>query len=112
MPTAPPTPCSRVPCRRLAVKDGRCRVHQRPSAAARGYRGGWAGYAREWLRRYPWCGQRQDGQLYAVDSRCVQLGRRTPAKVVDHIQSLAAGGPLLDPANHQSLCAACNTRKG
>jgi 5-methylcytosine-specific restriction endonuclease McrA len=31
--------------------------------------------------------------------------------VVDHIIPLRDGGALLDPANHQSLCYACNNRK-
>jgi len=90
---------------------GRCRLHQRPSARARGYASAWDDYARAWLARFPWCGQRQDGQLHAEHSWCARRGRRERARVVDHIRSLAAGGALLDPANHQSLCYSCNTKK-
>jgi 5-methylcytosine-specific restriction endonuclease McrA len=55
---------------------------------------------------------RQDGQQHREHSWCTQHGLRTPARVVDHIQSIADGGAVFDPANHQSLCVACNTRKG
>jgi 5-methylcytosine-specific restriction endonuclease McrA len=55
---------------------------------------------------------RQDGQQHREDSRCTQRGLRTPARVVDHIHAIADGGAVFDPANHQSLCVACNTRKG
>jgi 5-methylcytosine-specific restriction endonuclease McrA len=55
---------------------------------------------------------RQDGQQHREHSRCTRRGLRTPARVVDHIQSIADGGAVFDPANHQSLCVACNTRKG
>ena len=112
MTLAPRTPCSRVPCQRLAVKDGRCAAHQRRSATARGYTPEWTAYARAWLARFPWCGMRQDGRFYLSDSQCARRGLRTKARVVDHIRSLAAGGALMDPSNHQSLCVACNTRKG
>jgi 5-methylcytosine-specific restriction endonuclease McrA len=60
----------------------------------------------------PWCGQRQDGAFYPQHSYCVRRGLKTPARVVDHIRSLAMGGALLDPSNHQSLCVSCNNRKG
>jgi 5-methylcytosine-specific restriction endonuclease McrA len=54
---------------------------------------------------------RQDGQLYRADSQCVRRGLQTKARLVDHIRSIAAGGAVFDPANHQSLCRSCNTRK-
>ncbi len=69
-------------------------------------------YAAQWLQRYPWCGMRQDGQQHREHSWCTRRGQRTPARVVDHIQSIADGGDVFDPANHQSLCVSCNTRKG
>jgi 5-methylcytosine-specific restriction protein A len=112
MPTAPPRPCSYGPCGRLVPGGGRCQAHKRPSAAARGYTAGWARYARAWLRQFPLCGTRQDGRRYPVHSQCVRRGLDTPARVVDHIRSIAAGGDVFDPSNHQSLCVACNTRKG
>ena len=33
------------------------------------------------------------------------------AAQVDHVVNVAAGGPALDPANLQSICAACHSRK-
>jgi 5-methylcytosine-specific restriction enzyme A len=110
MAMAPPRPCTR--CGRL-VRDGsgRCAHHQRPSAFKRGYRTGWAEYARAWLARFPWCGQRADGRFYSDHSACTRRGQRVRARVVDHIRSLASGGALLDATNHQSLCFSCNARK-
>jgi 5-methylcytosine-specific restriction endonuclease McrA len=55
---------------------------------------------------------RQDGHQHCEDSLCTQRGLKVRARVVDHIQSIADGGDVFDPANHQSLCVACNTRKG
>jgi 5-methylcytosine-specific restriction endonuclease McrA len=114
MPNAPPHVCSR--CRRIVV--GRCprctqrRDHERGTAAARGYTADWSAYARDWLARFPWCGQRMDGRFYPIHSHCTQRGERVRARVVDHIHALRDGGARLDPVNHQSLCASCNRRKG
>jgi 5-methylcytosine-specific restriction endonuclease McrA len=83
----------------------------RGSAVARGYDRRWSDYARDWLVRFPWCGQRQDGALHADHSRCVQRGERQRAQLVDHIMPLRAGGAKLDPHNHQSLCRGCNRVK-
>jgi len=124
MPSAPPRPCPGKGgrCGRLVKGGGlcaRCRQErqqrqdeERPSAAARGYGGRWPAYARSWLQQYPWCGQRQDGRMHAQHSVCVQLGQRVRATCVDHIRSIADGGSVFDPANHQSLCTSCNVRKG
>ena len=95
-------PCARCVKRRDAA---------RPTARQRGYDDAWAAYSRAWLARYPWCGQRRDGRLYADDSRCVQEARRVRADCTDHIRAQAAGGARMDPANHQSLCRSCNARK-
>jgi 5-methylcytosine-specific restriction endonuclease McrA len=54
---------------------------------------------------------RQDGALHAEHSRCVQEGRRVRATCTDHIRAIRDGGAVFDPANHQSLCGACNRRK-
>ena len=114
MPDAPPRACGR--CGRL-ITD-RCPSctqaydQTRGSAQRRHYTAHWAEYSRHWLAHFPWCGQRQDGQLYAEHSRCVQEGRHVRARVTDHIRPLRQGGSLFDPANHQSLCVRCNTRKG
>jgi 5-methylcytosine-specific restriction endonuclease McrA len=109
MPSAPKRPCPR--CGRLVLGGGRCPRCPRPSAPERGYAPEWAPAARAWLARFPYCGQRQDGRLCPDQSRCARLGLRVPARVVDHIRSLASGGALLDPANLQSLCYSCNNRK-
>jgi 5-methylcytosine-specific restriction endonuclease McrA len=110
-------PCPYPHCRRLTT-GGACRLHRRArdrargTARARGYDADWQALSRDWLRRFPWCGQRADGRLYAEHSRCVRRGRRTLAAVTDHIVSLRDGGARLDRGNLQSLCVSCNTRKG
>lgn len=109
---APARPCVHPRCPRLLVSGAPCPDHPRPSARARGYTSAWSAYARAWLVRFPWCGQRQDGHRYAQHSACVRRGLTVQAHVVDHIRSIVAGGAVFDPANHQSLCRACNTRKG
>jgi len=94
---------------------GRCRRARdqaRPSAAARGYGPEWSRLARDWLRHFPWCGQRIDGQLHAEHSRCVQRGDRVRAQCVDHIIGIGDGGAIFDLANLQSLCTSCNVAKG
>ena len=112
MPIAPPRPCAQGGCPQLVRGTARCPAHRRPTAQQLGYTAAWATYARQWRARYPWCGMRADGQQYSEHSLCTQRGHRTPARVVDHIRAIAAGGAIFDPSNHQSLCIACNTRKG
>ena len=115
MPSKPPHPCPR--CRTLTLGSGLCGPclrkadRTRGSAIDRGYDQDWAVYSREWLRRFPYCGQRADGQFYPEHSRCVRLGMRTPAQVTDHIVRLRDGGPRLDAKNSQSLCRGCNAAK-
>lgn len=99
------------------IESGRCRQHEtererrRGSAAARGYDYRWSRYSQAWLRKHPRCGERQDGQLYPEHSRCLQSGRVVEAECTDHIKAVKQGGAFWDPANHQSLCLACNTAK-
>ncbi|HEV8445463.1 MAG TPA: HNH endonuclease [Gemmatimonadaceae bacterium] len=112
MAMAPPRPCTHPRCPQLIPAGQQCPDHPRPTAQQRGYTHEWTGYAVAWLVRFPWCGQRHDGQFYAEHSRCVQHGKRTLARVVDHIRSLVSGGARMDPKNHQSLCRSCNTLKG
>ena len=114
---APPRPCQR--CGR--IKRGRCLSCKarrdrendaiRPDAASRGYGPRWTAFARDWLVRYPWCGQRVDGRRYVNHSTCVARGLSTLADCVDHIASMRSGGQRFDPANLQSLCGNCNRRK-
>lgn len=114
MPNAPPRACV---CGRLLRHGSRCAVcttardQARGSAVARGYDQAWARFSAAWLREFPWCGQRQDGQLHADHSRCVQAGRRTGATCTDHIVRLRDGGSHRDRANSQSLCTSCNVAK-
>ncbi len=112
MSDAPSTPCTAPHCRRLARPgENRCATHQRPTAHARGYKPGWAEYSRAWLSVYPWCGQRVGGAFSGEQSACARAGLRVKARVVDHIVSLSMGGDLFNPANHQSMCHACNAAK-
>lgn len=115
MSIAPSRPCPRCGAR-ITGRCGRCTKrgdHARGSATARGYDTTWHRYARDWLHRFPLCGQRIDGRRHAEHSRCVQAGTTPPprAAVVDHILAIAAGGARLDPRNHQSLCRRCNALK-
>jgi 5-methylcytosine-specific restriction endonuclease McrA len=112
MALAPARPCTHPKCARLVLAGSECPDHPRPSAQARGYTSQWATYARSWLIKYPWCGQRGDGLAHREHSRCVQRGLKTRAQVVDHIVSIARGGAVMDPRNHQSLCRSCNVTKG
>lgn len=117
MAQSPPRPCAR--CGRLV--HGRCALCKRrrdaeadaarPSAVARGYDAEWQAFSKAWLSRFPWCGQRADGQLYAEHSRCVQEGERRAAACTDHIVALRDGGRRFDRGNLQSLCGGCNRRK-
>lgn len=117
MPSAPSHPCSRPHCGRLTTQRGMCRRCSRASdllrggAAARGYDREWGELSRWWLGRYPWCGQRSDGTLYADQSRCAARGARVRAEVTDHIVALRDGGARLDRDNLQSLCRGCNAAK-
>ena len=116
MPSAPQRPCATASCPVLVTK-GHCSAHAkvkdqaRGTAQQRGYTYRWSQYSKAWLERYPLCGMRMDGALYAEHSQCVQQGHPTVAECTDHIVALAHGGAMYDPSNHQSLCLACNTRK-
>lgn len=116
MPSALLRPCATQSCSAL-VKRGHCLAHRRVrearrgSAASRGYTYRWSQYSQAWLRKYPLCGMRQDRQLCAEHSRCVQAGRTVQAECTDHIRAVAQGGEFWDPDNHQSLCLTCNTAK-
>jgi len=114
---APPRPCARPGCGRLVTGKGLCPVHARArdaargTASARGYDKAWSAYSKNWLARFPWCGQRGDGWLHPDDSRCWRRGEMVRATVTDHIVALRDGGTHMDPRNSQSLCASCNVAK-
>jgi 5-methylcytosine-specific restriction endonuclease McrA len=71
----------------------------------------WARYSLDWRARFPFCGQRDGGAFNPTDSRCARTGKRTLARVVDHIVALAFGGDMWAPENHQSLCHLCHALK-
>lgn len=95
------------------ISRGRCPrcKDRRPTARQRGYSAEWDRYSKGWLARFPYCGMRSDGRFHSEHSVCVAEGRWERATVTDHIRALRDGGALFDPANHQSLCTRCNTRK-
>mgnify|MGYP003136418375 CR=1 FL=1 len=67
---------------------------KRPSAARRGYDARWRRARALQLDNHPWCND---------------CGK--PANEVHHVVALRAGGARLDPANMQSLCKPCHSRK-
>ena len=48
---------------------------------------------------------------YPLCRHCEGRGILEPAVEVDHIQRIADGGDWFDPANLQSLCHSCHSRK-
>lgn len=70
----------------------------RGSSSSRGYDGAWRKLRAWHLSRHPLC-------VY-----CQQLGRVTPATVVDHIKPITGKNDptRLDPTALQSLCAPCH----
>jgi len=101
------------------VQKGRCATHARQAdqgtrgtAQQRGYTYRWSQYSQAWLRQHPVCGEQQDGTITAQHgSSCAAQKLTIPAACTDHIVPVSAGGEFWAPANHQSLCLACNTRK-
>jgi 5-methylcytosine-specific restriction endonuclease McrA len=99
------------------VERGHCGEHARARDRARGtaqerqYTYQWATYSQVFRTLHPFCGERSDGSLDYVHSRCVQRGLETPTQCVDHIVPLSQGGSLWDTRNHLALCTACNIWK-
>ena len=88
MPTQPLRRCSFPNCRNR-VKFGRCEEHQQKKVD-------------EYLKHNPLC------------VRCLEIGRYTPATVIDHIKPVENG--QADPLfwrvdNHQALCRDCHSYK-
>jgi 5-methylcytosine-specific restriction protein A len=117
VPTAAKRPCAKSGCPAL-VEHGRCPAHARAqdksrgTAQERGYDSLWARYSKDFRAKFPICGMRADGRLYAEHSQCVQQGITTAAGCVDHIVPMSKGGSKYDPLNLQALCIPCNTAKG
>lgn len=121
MPTAPLRPCAQAGCPQLVPK-GRCQEHarqqdqRRGTAQQRGYDAPWAAYSRRFRAAHPLCGERADGTLDPVHSRCVyredgRLYSRGVAACVDHTIPMSQGGSKWDENNHMSACLECNTWK-
>lgn len=108
--------CGHPSCSVL-VKKGKCVTHARTqdrargTAQERGYNAQWALYSQTFRAQHPLCGERADGTMDTVNSRCAKEGRTTPAECVDHTIPISQGGSIFDPENHMSACFACNTWK-
>ncbi len=99
------------------VPKGRCFEHTqqqertRGTAQQRGYDYQWSLYSETFRQAHPLCGERADGSMDRVHSRCVQQGISTAAQCVDHTVPMSQGGSKWDEANHMACCFACNTWK-
>lgn len=108
--------CLHPHCSALVVA-GRCPPHARQAdqgtrgtAQERGYTYRWSLRSERFRAAHPVCGERHDGTLDAVNSRCVQQGLTTPAECVDHTIPKTHGGTD-DEENLMSACLSCNTWK-
>lgn len=102
--------CSTPGCPEL-TPSGPCRDckrkadQRRGSGTARGWTSQWAHFSRTWLRQHPDCA--------CTNPACHHPGScEHPATQVDHIDGSGRTGPrAYDPANAQSLCQSCHSRK-
>lgn len=66
----------------------------------------------EFYNSWPW---RKKAKAFKISNPlCVECQKNeliVPAKVVDHIVPINAGGAKLDDSNLQSLCESCHNRK-
>lgn len=102
------------------VPRGRCAAHTRVqarqvdayrgTAQSRGYDYRWSQVSAYFRKAHPVCGERFDGSLDTVNSRCAQRGLTTMAECVDHTIPKTQGGTD-DETNLMSACLACNTWK-
>lgn len=98
--------------------SGRCAAHaqardrRRGTARQRGYTAKWDRASRRFLRRYPLCGMRPEGQA-PVLSVCHAEGRVTASTDVDHVVPHRGDQGLMwdERGNWQALCGACHKRK-
>lgn len=110
MPRKPKRPCSYPGCPRLV--DGRyCEEHEKLTTAQYNRYGRdefsrsfyktpeWLYARREQLKRKPFC------------EECLKAGKIQKATMVDHIIPIKQGGDKFAPANLQSLCWGCHSRK-
>lgn len=107
MPRTPRRPCRFPGCPNLCDSGVYCRDHRqystdhvRGSADARGYNAEWRRARKAFLQKHPLCAE------------CRQVGRLTPATVVDHIIPHRGDRKLFwDENNWQPLCKDCHDRK-
>lgn len=108
--------CAQQGCS-ATVPKGRCPLHAkqqdvaRGTAQQRGYDSRWATYSTAFRQQHPLCGERADGSLDTIHSRCAAEGRLTPAECVDHTIPVRQGGAMWDATNHMASCNACNAWK-
>lgn len=108
--------CAEPHCNVL-VHKGRCPIHTKQADKARGtsyqrgYDSAWATYSTQFRQAHPVCGERADGSMDSVHSRCVQQGLTTQSECVDHIIPMSQGGDKWDESNHLALCIPCNSWK-
>lgn len=110
MPNKPGAACRKTPGCTGIVRNGRCSRcgsarpsqkaydQQRGTAAERGYDRRWRAIRQMYLRNHPLC------------VACLAADRTTAATDVDHIIPRRQGGTD-DPANLQSLCHSCHSKK-
>lgn len=112
MPRSAPTPCRYPGCAQVLATPGYCAQHQ--SQVHRDYGRARRGFDTElgFYQSPRWRNTRaavlRDNPLCA---RCESKGLLQPAKVVDHIVPVKAGGERYDRANLQSLCVPCHNAK-
>jgi len=112
MPTAP-QPCLAPGCNRPG-NPTRCTDHQRtqrdprPNPRARGYGKRWQAFRRSVISSSPWCAC--TGCTSCSTGPTDQC--TNPATDVDHVDGLGPLGPDgFNPANVQTLCKPCHSRK-
>lgn len=104
-------------CSNLGTYRGRCALHAkqyeqaRGTAQQRGYDAIWARASKAFRAAHPICGERHDGTLDKIHSRCAAEGITTAAQCVDHILPMSQGGAKLDPTNLMSACHRCNVAR-
>ena len=106
MPSRSQHPCTHPGCPRLVRGQRRCPEHTRQAeavrgtASQRGYDAKWRTLRATWIGGHPFC------------SACASVGVQSLATQVDHIVAHMGNDALrLDPANLQSLCMSCHSRK-
>lgn len=104
----PLRPCRHPGCAAL-TREGWCPAHK-PKPAARRESAVW----HSWYNLPVWKDDLRPAQLLREPfcRECARRGLRVRATDVDHVQDHKGNWALfIDPANHQSLCHSCHSRK-